>query len=360
MVQFPKWSIFPLVFTSLIVCSSCNTAETAMSTEEVSWISGKPTGSRKHYLLTPTGKQIFQASLDWYYTQPQYRAMPANCANNVSDVLENVKSDFKRYGSELIPAMEVKIKQAKAQLNGKSYPSTQINLPRNEAGFIAAINKNFKGGKIPTGALLFGCLRPDCTGEAGDGHIGIIGDLDDNGNVQIYHNNWYRPANNNGVWAKYMVSKDHLSRGIVRQWMPTPWMKLTYENDQLVKAKTVLPAIDDLDPYNYYTTMIVIPEIVAEVDQGLEADNAVSEKGDNSNKVSGRTCEVLSASGAMNVRETPNGTLLGTILNGTRFLWLADEGTWSRVQVRINGKLYGAGGSGTAKAYIHSSGVFCR
>jgi hypothetical protein len=348
------------VLSALFTLGSCQLATPTLSTEEVSWISGKPTGTRKHYRLTPTGKQIFQASLDWYYAQPKHRAMPANCALNVSDVLESVKSDFERYGSELIPAMESQIERATTSVNGKSYRSLTFKAPNNEADLVAKINQNFKDGKIPTGTMVFGCLKPDCSGQAGDGHIGVVGDLDENGNLQLYHNNWYRPENNNGVWAKYMVSKDHLSRGLKRQWMPTPWLKLTYSENRLIGAKSVMPVIDDLDPYNYFVTFMVIPEMVAELDQGLLADPAVVEREEGSAKKSGMTCEVKSGDFYMNVRETPNGKLLGQVPNGTRFVWLSEEGSWSRVQVRIGGTLFGSGGNGSSRAYMHNAGVLCR
>jgi hypothetical protein len=355
-----NWLVFSVFLPSIFTLWSCQSLEPNESTEQVSWISGKPTGTRQTYLLTPTGKKIFQASLDRYYVQPEHRAQPANCAINVSDVLKDADAKFGIYGSELIPAMEAQIASKKAQLNGKTYGASIFNTPHTESGFVAAINKNFKGGKIPTGTLVFGCLRSDCSGQAGDGHIGIVGDLDEQGNLQIYHNNWYRPENNNGIWAKYMVSKDHLNRGFKRQWMPTPWLNLSYAGDKLVGAKAVLPAIDDLDPFNYYTTFMVIPEIVGELDQGLVADGAVSERGSASGKRSGMTCEVRTDDPVgMNVRSTPNGDLLGTVASGTKFVWLADVGLWSRVQVRIAGKLFGAAGDGSEEAYIHSSGIFC-
>ena len=354
-LAFCVW--LPIFFTLW----SCQSSDPNVSTEQVSWISGKPTGTRQTYLLTPTGKKIFQASLDRYYTQPELRAQPANCAINVSDVLKTADASFSAYGSELIPAMEARILNKKIQLNGKSYGSSVFKVPHSQSGFVAAINKNFKGGKIPTGTLVFGCLRPDCSGEAGDGHIGIVGDLDEEGNLQIYHNNWYRPENNNGVWAKFMVSKDHLIRGVKRQWMPTPWLNLTYAGDKLVAAKSVLPAIDDLDPFNYFVTFMVLPEIVGELDQGLLASGAVLERGSPVVKRAGMTCEVRTEDPVgMNVRSSPNGNFLGTVANGVRFVWLSDEGPWARVQVRIGGKLFGAGGDGSEKAYIHSSGVSCR
>lgn len=349
-----------LCLPAFFTLSSCQFSSPNMSTEQVSWISGKPTGTRQTYLLTPTGKKIFQASLDRYYTQPETRAQPANCAINVSDVLKTADASFGVYGSELIPAMEDQISSKKIKLNGKTYGATIFNTPHSQSGFVAAINSNFKGGRIPTGTLVFGCLRSDCSGEAADGHIGIVGDLDDQGNLQIYHNNWYRPDNNNGVWVKFMVSKDHLSRGYKRQWMPTPWLNLTYSGDKLVAAKTVLPAIDDLDPFNYFSTFMVLPEIAGELDQGLLASGAVVERSSPAVRRAGMTCEVRTDDpNGMNVRATPNGNLLGTVGNGTRFVWLSDEGPWMRVQVRIAGKLFGAGGDGGDKVYIHSSGVFC-
>lgn len=268
-VKIAKWSI-PLALMS----QSCSQLDEANDENQdnsaqlhTSWVTGNTTGTRQHLLVTPIGKQIFENAVKWYKLQPTHRAQPANCALNVSDVLKLTDPKFKPYTNELIPSMESQIARSSITVDGKVYRGSVVSLPRSEAGLVQTLNRIFPGGRVPTGAMFSGCLRPDCSGEAGDGHIGIIGDLDSQGRTQIYHNNWYRPENNGGIWAPFMVSKEHLARGFIRQWMATPWMKFGFAGGKLVSAKRIMPQIDDLDPYNYHTRMVVIPEIQAELDK---------------------------------------------------------------------------------------------
>lgn len=343
----------------VLMNNGCRTAIFSHSEEKVDWISGKPTGTRKHLSITPTGEKIFLSAIDWYYRQPEHRAMPANCANNVSDVLVGVRNDFQRYRNELIPGVERQIQSSTAVLNNKTYKGRVIKLPRNEAEIVKVLNANFPNGKIPTGALIAGCLNPDCSGKAGDGHIAIVGDLDEKGRVQVYHNNWFRPENTGGDWREFMVSQEHLKRGIKRQWMPTPWMKFGFQDEKLQSAKIVLPEIDDLDPYNYYLSIYMIPEILAEIDQGQRVDALVSPV--ENFKTKGMVCRIVANEAAIKVYlNKQKSSIIGSVKTGTVLVWMADaDKQLSQVQVRIDGKLFGAGGTGTPEAYIESQYLKC-
>lgn len=243
---------------------------------ETSHVTGEATGTRKHLLITPTGKRIFDKMVQWYQDQPDDAAMPAQCARNVSDVLLNTDGRFGRYCSVLIP----EIKQQVTNAGGKVI----ILPPKDLAGIKSKLNASFPGGRIPTGAMVAGCYSgPTCEGEAGDGHIALVGDLNSDGAVQLYHNNWWRPENNGGVWLPGMVSRAMLNAGHKRQWMPTSWYRFTFANNQVSDLYSTLPQIDDLDPMAYsgrfpgdtrdggrsVTVMImVIPEILNELNAG--------------------------------------------------------------------------------------------
>lgn len=89
------------------------------------------------------------------------------------------------------------------------------------------------------------------TSNPGDQHIGFIGHTDADGIVWIYHNNWYRPANENGQHKPYMISDANLRRGFERQWMATPWIQITRDaTGKVTDVKSLVPAIDDMDPFN--------------------------------------------------------------------------------------------------------------
>jgi len=347
-----------LFATMLSAMMACKTNSDDNSDLKVAWIEGSPTGTRVHFSITPTGDEIFRSALNWYYYQPEHRAMPANCANNVSDVLVGVTSDFQKYRNELIPSIRKQVLGAKVALNNKIYQGKIINLPRNERELVKTLNMNFINGKIPSGALIAGCLNPDCSGKAGDGHIAIVGDLDAKGRVQVYHNNWFRPDGEGTKWREFMVSQEHLKRGIKRQWMPTPWMKFGFENDQLKSAQVILPEIDDLDPYNYYLSIYLIPEIVAELDQGQILDKLIVKN--TSQRSSGSVCRTLNSDNSIPVYQDMGGKTIGTIRSGTVLVWMAEAESWAQVQVRIDGKLFGAGGDGTPKAYVESKYLDCK
>jgi hypothetical protein len=106
------------------------------------------------------------------------------------------------------------------------------------------------------------------TSQPGDQHIGIIGNVDANGTIWIYHNNWYRPDNEGGVRKPFMISDSNIRRGFMRQWMATPWLTLKRDAaGKIIDATSALPALDDMDPMNanYQVTLAILPEVKREL-----------------------------------------------------------------------------------------------
>lgn len=218
---------------------------------------------------TTLGKTVFQASRLWMTKQDLKYAKPKNCANNVSIVLRSAlradgllgSTDKLPYESESVYGM------VQAVRNASGSHVVDMPLLGSDGKFVAALNREFKG-TVPVGTIVAGCPKnfPKCNGEGGSQHVGVVGHTDANGVVWVYHNNWLRPENLGGQrparLEPYMVSKANLKSGHPRQWMPTPWVKLTKAADGTVtKAERMLPEIDDMDPVQYYMKLAVIPEI---------------------------------------------------------------------------------------------------
>ena len=210
---------------------------------------------------TALGLQILEKARWWEERQideaDEY-AQPRMCAHNVSKVLE--LSGLKTYSDYLIPNMHraVSVRGGRvAQLDN-----------RDKYGFIRTLNRKF-GGRLPVGALISGCLYRDCGGRGGDGHIAIIGHTDDAGIVYLYHNNWYRPGNEEGIRKPHMVSERyHDEYNLRRQWMATPWIRVHRDvaTDEIVDVEGLLPALDDLDPYSgFFLTVLIPPELLLEL-----------------------------------------------------------------------------------------------
>lgn len=212
---------------------------------------------RKYELITPTGEILMAAALKWQIEQEKpanakIYAQPAQCAQNISKVMS--LAGFPNYTSPLVPGLVAAI---------KSKGGLIVPLPKDSAAIAEVIAKTFDN-KIPTGTLVGGCLYKNCTGNAGDGHIAMVGDLDSNGAVKLYHNNWYRPENENGVWKPQMIPLSWYNRGFKRKFMSTSWMNIFRDPPRVGTAYDVsieVPAIDDLDPTNYYLTLAVPVEI---------------------------------------------------------------------------------------------------
>lgn len=207
-------------------------------------------------LLTPTGEKIMKSSHYWMGVQDKYSRYPKArmCASNVSKVL--FLSEVTRYDQEGVRNLIADVGSA----GGKTYKMSQ-----NKAKFIEKLN-SIHGGHIPAGTLVSGLSIT--SSNPGDQHVGIIGHTDRDGVVWIYQNNWYRPENEGGARKPFMVSEENLRRGFPRQWMATPWIKLTRSSaGKVTDVKTMIPAIDDMDPFNpgYATTLATPAEIEAEL-----------------------------------------------------------------------------------------------
>lgn len=287
--------------------------------------------------ITPTGERIFAASVQWMRDQENEAdifARPAQCANNVSRVLE--MAGITAYSSPLLTDVV-----ASAQRRG----GLVITLPK-ETRSIAQVLESKFAGSLPVGTLVSGCLRADCRGDAGDGHISIVGDLDANGHIQLYHNNWYRPENR--PWRPYMIPLWWYQLGYTRKWMPTPWLGRQRDSrGGLTDVGVVLPEIDDLDPTNYFLTLTIIPEILAEMRAGqqLVTDGAGSimplPRRDTEQlsesmvaQFSPVNCKNLKTVSAFptSLRDRPSGKLFCRLSPGSPLERMAVEGNWTQAK----------------------------
>jgi hypothetical protein len=194
-----------------------------------------------------------KASHYWMGVQDRYPRYPKArmCASNVSKVL--FLSQITRYDQEGVRNLIADVGSAGGQT---------FKMSQNKAKFIEKLN-TIHGGHLPAGTLIAG--ESITSSNPGDQHIGIIGHTDRDGVVWIYQNNWYRPENEGGARKPFMVSDANLRRGFPRQWMATPWLKLTRDaSGKVIDAKTMIPAIDDMDPFNPgYSNTFAIPREIA-------------------------------------------------------------------------------------------------
>lgn len=204
-------------------------------------------------LLTPTGEKLMKSSFYWMGVQDRYSRYPKArmCASNVSKVL--FLSGISRYDQEGVRNLIADVGGAGGQT---------FKMSQNKAKFVEKLN-TIHGGHLPAGTLVAGMSIT--SSNPGDQHVGIIGHTDRDGVVWIYQNNWYRPENEGGARKPFMVSDANLRRGFPRQWMATPWLKLTRDaSGKVIDAKTMIPAIDDMDPFNPgYATTFAIPREIA-------------------------------------------------------------------------------------------------
>ena len=66
----------------------------------------------------------------------------------------------------------------------------------------------------------------------------------------------------------------YLKKGLRREWMPTPWLKVTRNaHGKITDAVSAAPEIDDMDPFGgahggrpkYFMTLAIIPELAAQL-----------------------------------------------------------------------------------------------
>lgn len=289
--------------------------------------------------ITPTGEKIMAASLEWRKGQvgeaARY-AKPAQCANNVSRVFE--MAGISSYSSPLLMDM---VNSAKRR------GGLVIELPKQTTAIARLIEENFNGA-IPVGALISGCLRRDCSGDAGDGHISIVGHVDGNDQLHLWHNNWFRPENR--PWRSHMIPLDWYQSGYLRKWMSTPWISRKRDDrGALTNIGVILPEIDDLDPTNYFVTLTVIPEILSEMRSGqaLTTDGAGGVMPFQASSTSRPSqplplpttpplvdCKKLKTISPTptNLRLEPNGKIICKLPLGTPVDRLANEGSWTKIK----------------------------
>jgi hypothetical protein len=287
--------------------------------------------------ITPTGIRAMAASEEWGRDQINHLEFPqpAMCALNVSVILDKI--GLRKYASPLVPVIVEKIKRQ---------GGITIRLPKDQFGLSQTLNAAFQG-RIPPGALVSGCLRADCTGEKGDGHISIVGFNDENDVLHLYHNNWYRPDNFNPPIRKpWMVSEAYYSKGLLRQWMSTPWLKMNRTDDgNVVSQSVILPEIDDLDPTNYFVTISIPKEII---DEGAEVVS-IDQSGNVTSRPPldfGLLCRSrrISAQNGANFRNEPRGTVVSII----PFHSIVEaEGSKENDYVKVN--------VGDSTGWVHSS-----
>lgn len=289
--------------------------------------------------ITPTGEKIFAAAVAWERMQElQARtfAQPAQCANNVSRVFE--MAGLSGYSSPLLWNMVSAAKQRGGFV---------IELPKNTRS-IARIIEDYFEGALPVGALISGCVKRDCSGDAGDGHISLVGHVDSSDALRLYHNNWFRPENR--PWRTHMIPLAWYQSGYLRKWMSTPWISRSFDvQGRLVDIGVMLPEIDDLDPTNHFVTLTVIPEIMAEIKahQSVMSDGQGAVMPFRPRHVSRpaqpivlpelpefKNCMKLKTISQMptNVRETPNGNILCKLPLGAEVELLTIEKNWSQVK----------------------------
>jgi hypothetical protein len=337
------------VLVALTGCGTQPNQETESNTETLNVVSA-PTEQtpseflqkNRFHLITPTGEKIFAAMKAWeagQVAEAKYFAQPAMCATNASRVLE--MAGIRSYSSPLLMTMVNAVRKRGGLV---------MELPKNRAE-IAKMVKTVFNGRIPVGSFVSGCLNKDCSGQAGDGHIALVGDIDESGYIKIYHNNWYRPDNNpQRQWFPYMIPMEWYNKGFRRKWMPTPWIYLHRDSAGAPKDIQVrLPEIDDLDPTNYYVTLTIPVEILNEVkaNKGLITDGKglvqSFSAGVAAPPKANTPCTTVKVSDpadpkGVNLREAPSGNVLCMLPNGSKAELLRKEGSWARVKAQCNGK----------------------
>jgi hypothetical protein len=239
-------------------------------TPEEQLVDGAIFKDRAFDLLTGTGVEIFYQAKEFVKDQKQaaYQsyAQRLQCVRNVSHVLNKTGYSFTGSATYAVPAFLSSIKsQGGDVIQLPLYNGTRTSKEE----IIDMLNKNFSDG-IPTGAIIAGCMSENCDGEGFSAHVAIVGDKNAENDIMLYHNNWYRPNNLKGQRKAHMVSLENfydLERP--RQWMATPWINLTKNDEGLITDfESKLPGIDDLDPLNgdYYIKIALMPDLKKEVD----------------------------------------------------------------------------------------------
>ncbi|MEY3900962.1 MAG: hypothetical protein RL189_268 [Pseudomonadota bacterium] len=294
---------------------------------------------RKHRFdrITPSGENIFAAALRWaaeQESQANQFARPEQSANNISRVLE--MAGINSYSSPLLSDV---IGQVRAR-GGWIIP-----LPR-DARSSAQIIESYFAGSVPVGTLVSGCLNPDCSGGASSFHMGVVADVDSNDHLQLMHNNWHRPENR--PWRPHMIPLAWFRQGFSSKWMATPWIARTRnEQGSLTSFSAAISEIPIFDPANSSVTLVVIPEILAEIKNSqavvtdgagavmpLRSSRANSQATPPADLVRFAECKKLKMISAVpaNLRDAPKGGVVCKIALGTQVERVNAAGSWTQVR----------------------------
>ncbi|MCY4380776.1 MAG: hypothetical protein OXC40_04300, partial [Proteobacteria bacterium] len=236
-------------------------------------------------VLTPSGRDIFLKARRYVDVHKSIKrdnreqhifAQVLTCALNVSHVfwsndlnqpnsrapymyrsITQIEQEIKGRGGKVLTLPPVDTFDPK---NRKSYYTVQDNHPLidffNQEGEFADSNKylppHFFRDGIPPGVVITGYDKS--LFDASSGHSSIVGDLNHQGAIMIYSNNWYRPESLlSGRRVRHMVSLTNLYHGQYkpREWMATSWLHFSRDvSGKITKITQTLPGVDDLDPLN--------------------------------------------------------------------------------------------------------------
>ena len=281
-------ALVALVPLLVVACASPNTDDASGESEDAIVATVTPSERAKVEAtdistltfddITPTGTHLMKAMVYWRAHQIEDLRYPVArmCASNVSKAL--YLGGVENYNAEAVYNLIRTVSDQKGEIHRMPRPTKLASGKLDKTAFLKELN-SIDNGHLPVGTIVAGCLTAQCDAEPGEQHVGMIGDVDPDGTVWVWHNNWYRPENvapNSTTWLPYMIYGEnhdlYLKQGLRRQWMKTPWLVIKKDaNGRIIDAVNNLPAIDDLDPFGggtdpkYFMTLSVIPEIAAEL-----------------------------------------------------------------------------------------------
>jgi len=296
-------------------------------------------GKYRFERITPTGERIMAAAMNWAKMQEseaERYAKPAQSANNLSRVLE--MAGLKDYSSPLLLDVISAVRKRGGLV---------VELPKETRAIARFVEEHFDG-VLPAGAIVSGCLKRDCSGEPGDGNIGIVGEVDEKDRLHLWHNNWFRPENR--PWREHMIPLSWYQSGFPRKWMSTPWLtRVRNPLGALSDITVVIPELDEIDPADYFMTLTLLPEIMAELKQGksVMSDGLGSVMPFRSRAVTRpinplplppppplAECRRLRTASQVptNLRAEPNGKIICKFPLGTLLERVTNQGTWIEVK----------------------------
>lgn len=219
--------------------------------------------------LTNMGNVIEKKANEWAAIQINYPsfAKPSQCSSNINQVFK--LSGLTKYKGNSVSQLLDSIINA---------GGSAIKLPREKRDLIDALNSQY-GGKIPVGSVIGGGYYSDYhLGVDGQHHSAIVGSTSEDGIVYVYQNNSHKYSGIKGRARESYISQNYIDKGLERQWMKSPWLKLTRNSEgNITDIKVIDPAVSYLSPFIHHVTLATPKEItdqlVKEVRYQSEAVN---------------------------------------------------------------------------------------